>query len=292
MKSRKIWIVILILALVVFIGHRHFASKSNVKQTAQKQKTEKTSGLKQEVTSFTIDGRSPKGVKQWHLEGNSAEIVGEDIYLKDLKAVAYSDAATVNLSSDEGIYNKSKGAVELMGNVNIVSTDGLVLTTEKCKWSQITKEISTDSLVRIKSEGMDAVGTGGIANADEKTAMLKADVKVFIDPDTKVNCDKALEVDYDKNIAIFHENVKVEDKDGKMFADKLTVDFDPKTQKIAQVVAEGNVKVKKGKSYTLSEKAIYTDSTKSAKLLGKPRVIIAPEELSDFDGFMPKVKEE
>jgi lipopolysaccharide export system protein LptA len=87
------------------------------------------------------------------------------------------------------------------------------------------------------------------------------------------------------NIAVFHDNVIVEDKEGKLLADKLTVNFDPDTKRISEVIAEGNVKVKKGNSYTLSEKAIYTESTKSAKLLGHPRIIIDPEEVQHLDSL-------
>jgi len=212
-------------------------------------------------------------------------MVDDKIHLHDLKAVAYGDNATVNLTSDTGIYDKDKGEVILIGNVEVVSDNGFVLTTDKANWSQLTKEISTDSVVHINRQGMSAVGKGGMANSEEKKAVLHENVMVVMEPHTKVNCDGSLEVDYNENTAIFKKNVKVQDKDGKLFSDKLTVNFDPETQKLAQVVAEGNVKVKRGKSYTLSDKAIYTESTKSAKLLGKPRVIIDPEELSDMETF-------
>jgi len=150
---------------------------------------------------------------------------------------------------------------------------------------QETKEIYTDSIVNISGHGLTAAGKGGMANSDEKRAVLNEDVKVRMEPSTTVFCDGPLEVEYNKNIAVFHKNVKVVDKDGKLFADKLTVEFDAGTKKLKQVVAEGNVKVKKGNSYTLSEKAIYSDSTKSAQLLGKPRIIIDPDELEEYDSF-------
>ena len=241
--------------------------------------------LEQKIMSFTIDGRSPKGVRQWHLEGSSAEIIGEEIHLDDLKATAFGDGATVNLTSDSGIYRKNKGEVELIGNVRVVSDKGGILTSERAKWSQITKEISTDTMVRIEQEGMVATGRGGMANSEQGKAVLEKEVEVFVEPGTEVKCDGPLEVFYDDSIAVFFNDVKVKDKDGELFADKLTVEIDPGTRKLARVVAEGNVKVKRGNSYTLSEKAIYTESTKSAKLLGKPRVIIAPEEVDQIQGL-------
>jgi len=132
---------------------------------------------------------------------------------------------------------------------------------------------------------MKAVGTGGMANSDEKRARLNKDVTVTMEPNTTVNCDGALEVYYNDNMATFYDNVRVKDKDGNLFSDRLTVEFDPESKQLDRVVAEGNVKVKKGKSYTVSEMAIYTDSTKSAQLLGKPRIIIDPDEIADLDNI-------
>jgi LPS export ABC transporter protein LptC len=245
--------------------------------------SEAGSEVEQNVTSFSISGRSPKGVRQWHLDGDSAQIIGDDIHLNNLKATAYTDEATVDLTSDSGIYRKEKGEVELVGNVHVVSGTDFALSTDSARWSQNTKEIYTEEVVHINREGMEAVGTGGMANSDEKWARLNKDVTVKIEPDTMVKSAGQLEVRYEQNIAVFRDDVMVEDKDGRLFADVLTVEFDPESQKLAQVIAEGNVKVKKGNSYTLSDKAIYSDSTKSAKLLGRPRIIIDPGELGELD---------
>ena len=247
-------------------------------------KKSKNDQVEQKILTFTIDGRSSKGVKQWNLEGVSAEIKGDDIYLNKLKAAAYGDV-TVNLTSNKGVYRKDKGIVELIGNVVVKGDDGTVLRTQSATWSQLTKEITTEDEVRIERQGMSARGKGASANSDERKAKLKKAVIVVMEPHTTVTCDGPLLVSYDENRAVFHNNVEVVDKDGKMYADKLTVSFDPGTKKLAEVVAEGHVKVKKGRSYTLSEKAIYKDSTKSAQLLGRPQVIIDPVELDGLNKF-------
>ena len=286
MRKRILW-VILVITATVFVWNHWERSKEG--SAAGRTAPGRTSGggrdLGQKILSFSIDGRSPKGVRQWHLEGNSAEIIEDEIHLNDLEAVAYGDDATVNLTSDRGVYNKEKGWVELMGNVEVVSDKGFTLTTDQARWSQVTKEISTDTVVHIEHKGMTAVGTGGMANSEEKKAMLRKDVTVKMEPQTEVNCAGSMEVDYNGNIAVFYDNVKVTDKDGSMTADKLTVEFDSETQKLARVTAEGNVRVKRGKSYTISDMAIYTESTKSAQLLGNPRVIIDPVDLDELDEF-------
>ncbi|MBD3425784.1 MAG: LPS export ABC transporter periplasmic protein LptC [Candidatus Omnitrophica bacterium] len=282
---KNILITILVISLITTLWTWWYASRTQeaLRQQLASVREEDEKGLEQKVYSFAIDGRSPKGVKQWHLEGNSAEIKGEDIHLNDLKAVAYGDDATVNLTSDKGIYNKEKGEVELIGDVDVVSDAGFTLNTDRARWSQTTKEIYTDAQVHITGKGVTAKGVGGRANSDEKWAILKEQVVVTMEPETRVDCDGPLEVSYKDNTAIFYNNVSVRDKDGKMYSDKLTVNIDPETQKLSQVVAEGNVKVKRGKSYTISEKAIYTDSTKHAQLLGRPRVIIDPEQLTEME---------
>ena len=286
MKSKIFWVIVIIGALIAVLWHQDKALKKEFFEEPLEGKVAKEGvDLEQKVLSFTIDGRSPKGAKQWHLEGASADIMDDEIHLNELRAVAYGDDTVINLKSDSGIYRKEKGEVELIGNVEVTSDDGFTLITERASWSQLTKDITTDEVVYINREGMSAVGTGGQANSDNRTATLKKDVTVSIEPDTEVNCNGRLDVDYNGNVAIFYDNVKVKDKDGNLIADKLTVDFDPDTQQLARVTAEGNVKLKRGKSYTISEKAIYTESTKSAKLVGRPRVIIDPEEMEGLETF-------
>ncbi|MBD3379895.1 MAG: LPS export ABC transporter periplasmic protein LptC [Candidatus Omnitrophica bacterium] len=277
----------LILAGVVAFGGWYILRKPSEGPRGEEnsRNTEELAGLEQKVLAFSIDGRSSKGARQWHLEGNSAEILEDEIHLQDLRAEAYGDDNTVNLVSERGIYRKDKGEVELIGNVRVTTSDGTLLTTDSAKWSQNTKEISTDDPVRIEREGLVAEGIGGMANSDKKTASLVRDVEVIMEPHTTVTCRGPLTVNSETNTAVFLEDVKVEDKDGKLFSDKLTVLFDKDEQKLSEVIAEGNVKVKRGNSYTISEKAVYSDSTKSARLEGKPRIIIDPQELEELDAL-------
>jgi LPS export ABC transporter protein LptC len=235
--------------------------------------------LKQKVLTFSIDGRTGKGVKQWHLEGNAAEIINEEVHMENLNAVVYGEGFTATLLSDKGNYKKDKGEVELIGNVKVTSEDGGLLMTDHAIWSQNTKEIRTESVVRIERQGMIAIGKGALANSEESWAKLLKDVSVQMEPATMIKCAGALEVRGKENKAVFNEKVHVTDKDGELFADKMTVLIDPKSRKISQVIAEGNVKLVRGKSYTLCEKATYTDGTKSVQFLGRPKIIIAPEEI-------------
>ncbi len=282
MRRSVIWVVIVLAlagALVAARGGWNGRAGSPTVSLCETKRGGFARGVGQRVLSFTIDGSSSKGVKRWRLAGRSAEMKGGEIHLIDLEAVAYGEDAVVNLTCDAGIYRKDKGEVELIGNVEVVSDDGSILKTDRARWSQVTKEISTDAVVSITREGMSAVGKGGMANSEARTAMLKENVMVVMEPHTKVNCDGPLEVDYNGNVAVFYGNVRVVDSGGRLFADKLTAEFNPETRKLAQVTAEGNVRIKRDKSYTISDKAVYTDTTKSARLSGNPRVVIDPEEV-------------
>jgi len=243
-----------------------------------------TAAVKQKVIKFSINGRTSKGVKQWHLEGTAAEIVDEKIYLEDLDAEAFGEKFTIQLTSSRGIYYKDRSEVELEGNVRVSSDDGTVLTMDSALWSQETKDISSDSAVRIERTDMVATGVGGRANSEKKTAMLLSDVTVKMEPVTLIKCSGPLDASFTENKAVFLNNVRVKDKDGELFSDMLTVYMDKDTGRIKEVIAEGNVKLVKGKSYTLCEKATYTDGTGSVEFVGKPRVVIAAEEL-ESGGF-------
>lgn len=286
MKKKFLWIIFIVVLAGALWTYRGSLWKKTVpdKITVEKH-AGGADGIQQQVMSFVIDGRSAKGAKQWRLEADYAEIKEEEIHLTNLEADAYGEETTATLTSDRGIYYRDKGEIELMGNVKCVSDNGSTLTTEKARWSQVTNEVTTDDIVHIDSEGMRAVGRGGMANSEKRIAMLMKEIEVMIEPGTKVTCNGPMEVDQHKNIAVFYDNVIVEDKDGKLFTDKLTVEMNPETRTMVRAIAEGNVRVKKGNHYTVSEKGIYSNSTKSIKLLGRPRVVLDPGELDELEGM-------
>jgi LPS export ABC transporter protein LptC len=415
-------IVITILCIVAIgFGVYYVFDKTNpdseTKENGQiKDPSQEGADIEQKVYTFSVDGRSPKGVKQWHLEGKAAAMVDDVIHLEELTAVAFGEGVTVDFNADKGIYDREKGEVELIGNVEVRTQDGAVLNTDKATWSQVTREIFTDEIVKIskgdlsatgrgasassiekeavffkeisvkvggttaitcdgplvvrfednmavfsnnvlvedemnegdlsadamtvyfdaeskkidrveatgnvnvvseeggflsttkatwtqdtgevstdaevyiKRDEVEARGKGAIANIEKKHAVLLSEIYVRFEPDTIIKSNGSLEIDFNENIAIFSDGVEVEDKEGKLYADKISVEFDSASNKIARVKAEGNVKLSKGQSYTLCEKAVYTEGTGSVQFLGKPRVVIDPNEFGD-SGFMPSIGE-
>jgi len=115
-----------------------------------------------------------------------------------------------------------------------------------------------------------------------------------------ITCDGPLEIDYQKNIATFNKNVKVDRNDTQIYSDIMDVYFssskDKKTQSsdassalmdssIDKIIAKGNVRTIRGENITYSEEAVYTGADKKVTLLGRPKLIIYSTE--DFKGAMP-----
>jgi lipopolysaccharide export system protein LptA len=101
-------------------------------------------------------------------------------------------------------------------------------------------------------------------------------------------------VDYEKNIAIFNNNVKVEKSDLTIYSDKMQVYFTPKQQdkaatqgvavissSVSKIVALGNVRIIRGENISYSQEAIYTSLDKKITLTGKPQIIIYQTENID-----------
>ena len=89
---------------------------------------------------------------------------------------------------------------------------------------------------------------------------------------TEVTCDGALEVDYENNIAVFNENVIVNDPQLMIKADKMQVFFDKESKSIDKIVCEGNVKFKKEDRQAKSDKAVYLAKQGKVILTGDPMV--------------------
>ena len=158
---------------------------------------------------------------------------------------------------------------------------------------------------------MITVALGAKGEPGLKNIVLEKDVKVNINPVNSaqekekiiITCDGPLEIDYEKNIAAFNNNVKVERTDSTIYSDKMDVYFSQSNNKedkgakdagqakesselmgtkIEKIIARGNVKIVRGENTSYSEEAIYTASDKKITLTGRPKLIIySTEDLKD-----------
>ena len=252
------------------------------------------------LDGFSLVQYEDEGAKKWELSGRSAEVEEGKVKIDEVSALTYGEDATLKLKAREGTFDREEDLVHLEKDVVAKTTDGTMLSTDSLDWDAKTKNVSTDVDVTIKRPGLELDGTGANVDLDEKTAELKHDVTANITsaaPDylrtapvrrslgeggnneqrTTITCDGPLELNYKKNRATFRNNVKVVDREGTIYADRIDVLFSPEGRKIKCVAAKGNVRIVNGENITYSDKAIYLVDQGRVILPRRPKLVIQSE---------------
>jgi len=254
----------------------------------------------QQIGDFSLSGFGDKGKKAWDLSGKRADIFNEVVKLKEVVGNHYADNDSLKLTADNGDFNKNSGVVHLENNVVITSSSGAKLTTNSLDWDRKKQIISTLDKVNIQKLDMFLSGVGAVGATALNQVELEKDVRLDIQPLDKlknkkekitITCDGPLEVDYEKNIAIFNNNVKVEKPDLTIYSDKMLVYFTPKQEdakgtqeslamasSIDKIVARGNVRILRGENTSFSQEAIYSAADKRMVLTGRPQITIYQTE--------------
>ena len=149
----------------------------------------------------------------------------------------------VHLTAENGVYNRDTGRTKLIGNVNVISSDGGKLTMDYAEWIADKEEVITDSHVVIEHSGIILEGDGARVLPKQKWAMLKNTIKAVDSNGRIITCDGPLEVDYEKKEAIFSNNVRVTEGETKLRADKMIAYFNPDTKAIERIQWVGDVEV-------------------------------------------------
>jgi len=285
----------LILAFIFFSGSS-FAVETN--KAAKESKDSD-----QQIGDFSLSGYGEKGKKSWDLAGKSADIFNEVVKLKEVVGNHYADKDSINLTADNGDFNKNSGVVHLEDNVVITTASGAKMTTDSLDWDRKQQIVSTLDKVSIQRSDMNLTGEGAKGQTALKQMALEKNVRLDIEPQDKqkskkdkivIVCDGPLEVDYEKNIAIFNNNVKVETSDLTMDSDRMQVYFAPKQEEakksqgagvmsssIKKIIAQGNVRILRGGNTSFSQEAIYTAADKKIILTGRPQIEIYQTENID-----------
>lgn len=261
---------------------------------------EKEKASTQQIDDFSLSGFGDKGKKSWDLAGKSADILDEVVKLKEVKGNHYAENDNINLTADKGDFNKKSGVVHLQDNVVITTSGGAKLTTDSLDWDRKQQIVSTLDKVNLDRGDMNLTGVGAKGQTALNQVVLEKDVRLDIAPVDKqtnkkekiaITCEGPLDVDYEKNIAIFNNNVKVEKSDLTIYSDKMNVYFSPKDQKgsagketgiisssIDKIVAQGNVRIIRGENISYSQEAVYSALTKKITLTGRPQIVIYQTE--------------
>ena len=273
----------------------------------------------EQINDFSLTGYGERGKKSWDLAGKTADIFDEVVKLKDVIGNMYGKEEDMRLTADQGDFNKVNGKIHLQDNVIITTTSGTKLTTDSLDYDRKNQTMNTEDIVNIFRDNMTTVARGAHGETNLKKVSLEKDVRLDILPKEEndsaggvkekivITCDGPLEVDYEKNIAYFNNNVKVERSESTIYSDKMDVYFrmaskeekdkqgakNPAEGKkdnttaglmgssIEKIVARGNVKIVRGQNVSYSDEAIYNAADKKITLNGRPRLILYSTEGMD-----------
>lgn len=211
-----------------------------------------TDPVQHKVLSFNLEGFTDKGAKKWDVTGQSAEAISPtEVKLDNIVARAYGDEAQAKITADKGVYDKARNSVKLEQNVKATIQNAGGMTG-------------------------DFPGVPGNANDPDRSGN-PAKKEPTKKKDTVITCDGDVRFDYENNVAYFNKNVVVVTEDGTIIADRITVNLDPASKKMKEIVAEGNVKILKEGNTIYSEKATYIEAEKKVVLSGRPKIIIAAD---------------
>jgi len=269
---------------------------------AQDQKPQESD---QQIMDFSLASFGEKGKKSWDLSGKSADIFQDLVKLKDVIGNLYGKEEDIKLTADKGNFDKTQGKIHLQDNVVITTSSGSKLTTDSLDWDRKNQLVTTKDPVNIERGNMVTTASGVRGEPNLKKVSLEKDVTVNINPDTEeksneqnvkkkivITCDGPLQIDYDKDIATFNNNVKVDTQDVLIQSDIMDVYFggtgkdtsESKKEapglgstmgsKIDKIVARGNVKITRGENISYSDEATYNALDKKIILSGKPKLII------------------
>lgn len=264
------------------------------------QETKDTKESAQQIGDFSLSGFGDKGKKSWDLSGQSADILNEVVKLKKVVGNHYAGKDNINLTADTGDFNKKSGLVHLEKNVVITTASGAKLTTDSLDWDRKQQIVSTLDKVNLERQDMNLSGQGAKGQTGLKQVVLEKDVRLDIQPKDKksnkkekivITCDGPLDIDYEKNIAVFNNNVKVEKSDMIIYSDKMQVYFSQKQEagtkeesqdlmssSINKIISSGNVRIVRGENVSYSQEAVYTALDKKITLTGRPQIVIYQTE--------------
>jgi len=246
----------------------------------------------QSFEGFDLVGYGENGEKTWDLKGETANVEGSHINMTNVDANSYGEE-NMNVTAKTGKVNKDSGQMRLQGDVIMTTETGTKMLTDAIDWDKEKDVVSTDEEVTILRESMKAIGTGAYARPGLKTAQLNQDVTVEYDRSSEdplagvitITCDGPMEVDYEKQTAVFNENVIAIDKDQgrRLMADQMQLFFDQETNDIKELVCIGNVLIVQGENASYSDKAVYKAQEKKIILSGSPKLLLYMDENKDSD---------
>ena len=244
----------------------------------------------QQLDGFTLTGYDNDGRKRWDLDGTEATMEDQIVTIQSPKGVGYDVERTAHLTAKEAHVNQVTRVVNLNQDVVIHTSDGVWFSTSTLNWVPDVERAYTDAPVKIETDHMLLRGRGFEGMTHLKHARILTDVEVILNPtgdDTqrpysvpkhvKITCKGPLDLQYDKKLVIFNEDVHVMDANGELFADLLVAHLNADGKTIRFAEATGNVRIVQEGHHANSERAIYEPSKGKISLVGKPTLLLMPD---------------
>jgi LPS export ABC transporter protein LptC len=242
------------------------------------------------MSGFTLTGYEVDGSKRWELEGTGASAVGEIVTIQRPNAKGYDLARTAYLTASAAQVNQKNRHVRLEHEVTIHTSDGLWFTSPILHWIPDQNQMATDQPVRIETDHMLLYGRGFRGLTQLKHATVLEDIELVLNPSdhemqvgegrrhVTITCDGPLSFDYENHIATFEQNVHVKDPNGDLYSDKLIAYLNEATHTIRYAEAIGRVRIHQHQNTARSEKAVYEPAIGKITLVGRPSLVVYPEE--------------
>ena len=245
------------------------------------------------VYSFSFSKYTTAGNKEIEIEGDSADVFTKNVILKNVIAKAYAEESPVTITADRGNIDKTTSKVRLEKNVVAITENGTRLLTETLDILPGKKSLETRAQAEVKRDNISIEGLGAQGDSRLKKVKFKKKVTVVVkNPESKsgvptvITCDGPLVVDYEKNIARFHDNVLAEDERGKLRADLMDVYYDKKSRRVSKIVAVGNVVVENNDgNQTFSDNVTYL-AEEGRIILGGDTEALYKEGSKSFSGTL------
>lgn len=296
-KKGMVVFLLLVLSYVALVKFQIFETSRQGPETAVTDDARKNS---HKVYFFSFTKYKPTGEKEIEIEGDSADLLSKTVDLMNVVAKAYAEETPVTITSDEGQYDKAGNLVHLRKNVVATTEDGTRLLTEKLDIFPADKTVKTDVRASVKKQNINIDGTGAEGDSQLKKVAFKKNVTVVIKDGgaqvaegakgpTVITCDGPLNIDYEKNVAYFSENVVAKDDRGTLTADKMEVHYDKTERQVSKIIATGNVVVENPDgNKTYSDNVVYLADEGRIILGGDAEAVYmggsAPEDLAGIPG--------
>lgn len=244
------------------------------------------------VRDFCLFRYGKEKSERWKLVGKEAVVFDKYVNVKSLKATTYYKGSPTEIRAKNAYLNENnREEVVLKEKVEIINGKGLRLVTDQLNWYNKHNLVETDEWVKIeKNDSIKIIAKGLEANTQLNTARLNKEINVRFQEDKTnvaiITCDGPLEIDYNRGIAVFNNNVKVNYPEGEIESHSAIVYFSKEEEgKVKKVIAEGRVKIVRGKNVAWAEKVTYFYENKKAILEGQPRLVIYLSEGKKNENF-------